>query len=73
MTEHRVRFVKLLDTAGDDIGTEAEFLRELFLLLSFVRNEFVKRWIDESDGYRETIHGFEDADEVATLEWQKLI
>ena len=73
VAEHGVGFVELLDAARDDVGAEAEFLGELFLLLALVRNELVQRRIDEADGDRESIHRFEYADEVAALERQELV
>src|SRR5579863_7773070 len=73
MAEHRVGLVELFNAASDDVGTEAKFLRKLFLLLAIVRNELVQRWIDEADGHRESIHCFKYADEVAALERQELI
>src|SRR5271156_372710 len=50
-----------------------KFLAELFLLGALVGNEFMQRRIDQADGDRESVHGFEDADEVATLERKQLV
>src|SRR5262249_54274394 len=67
MAEHRVRFVQLLDSLRDLLNAHAEILSKLLLLLALVRDELVKRWIDEADGDGETVHGLKDPNEVTAL------
>ena len=65
--------MELLDAARHDLSGSTPILSaELFLLLGIVRHEFVQRRIDEANGDRETIHGLEDADKIAPLEWPQL-
>src|SRR5882724_5952064 len=73
VAKHGVRLVELFYATRNDVGIKPEFFRQLFLFLALVRHELVQRWIDEADGYRESVHRFEYADEVAALERQKLI
>ncbi len=48
------------------------FFRQLRLFVRIVRNELVKRRIDEPNGDREAVHRLEDADEIPPLKRQKL-
>ena len=51
---------------------DADLVRELLLLFRVVRDEFVQRRVDEANGDRKAVHGLEDADEIALLEWAQL-
>ena len=73
MTQHRVRFVQLLHATRHGLGRDPDFLRQLPLLRRIVRHEFVQRRIDQPDGHRKSVHGLENPDEVAPLEWQQLV
>src|SRR5882762_964050 len=60
MAEHRVGFVQLLNAPGNSVDVDLQVAGQLFLLGAIVRDEFVKRRVDQTDGDRESVHGFED-------------
>ncbi len=43
------------------------------MLGALVGDELVERRVNQPDGDREAVHGFEDADKIATLERQQLV
>src|SRR5207247_9904368 len=43
MTEHGIRFVQLLDTAGDDLHIDLQITGQLLLLGALVGDELVER------------------------------
>src|SRR5690348_13553091 len=73
MPEHRVGFVELLDAARHNVDANTQFVRQFLLLLTIMRNELMKRRINQANRYRKSVHGLENADEVATLERKKLV
>src|SRR6267143_2096852 len=73
VSQHGVGFVQLLDAPGDFVDVDLQVAGQLFLFGAIMRNEFMKRRVNQANGDWESIHGFEDADEVAALEWRKLI
>src|ERR1700733_13851892 len=72
MAEHGVGFVELFDSARHDLRIAADLVRELLLLLGIVRDKLMQRRIDEPNGDRKAVHGFEDSDKVSLLEWPQL-
>ena len=72
VAEHRVELVEFGDALDDLLDADADFLREVELLLLGVGQELVKRRIEEADGGREALEGLEDAGEVLTLIRQEL-
>src|SRR6266850_2423835 len=73
MAKHGVGFMQLLDTPGYFPDVDLQITGQLFLFDTIVRDEFMKRWVDQANGDRKTVHGFEDADEVASLEREQLV
>jgi len=70
MAKHGIGFMQLLDAAGDFLDVDLQFARQLFLLGAIMRHELVQRRVDQADSDRVSIHGFEDANEVASLKRQ---
>ena len=67
-------FVQLFHAASHHLQVDTPILsRQLLLLIGIVRHEFVQGRIDQADRHREAIHGPEDADEIAPLEWPQLV
>ena len=71
VAEHRVELVEFGDALDDLLDADADFLREVELLLLGVGQELVKWRVEEADGGGETFEGFEDAGEVLALEWEE--
>ena len=71
-TEHGIELVKLLHALGDLVDRNAHFFREQVLRSVVVRQELVEGRVEEPDGGRETVQGFENAHEVALLVGQQL-
>ena len=65
--------MQLLHAAHHDLDIDLQITRQLFLLGTLVRDELVQRRVNQSDGDREAIHGFEDADEIAALERKQFV
>ena len=56
---------------GDLVGLNAELFREFTLRGAIVRQEFVQRRIEETDGGREALQLLEHADEIFALVGQE--
>ena len=67
MAEHWIELVKLFDAVLDFIHADADFLREVELLLLGVGQELVEWWIQQADGGGHALEGGEDAGEVGAL------
>jgi len=70
--EHRVERVEFLDALLDLPDGDAHFGRQVFLRGFLVREEFVQGRIEEADGRRVALEGFENADEVVFLAGEEL-
>src|SRR6267143_608620 len=73
VSQHGVGLVQLLNAPGDFLDVDLQLPGQFFLFGALMRNEFVKRRVNQANGDWESIHGFEDANEVAALERQKLV
>src|SRR5260370_21541790 len=68
MAKHGVGFVQFLDAADYGLDIDLQITRQFFLLGPLVMDELVKRRVNQTDGDREAVPGFEDADEIAAFE-----
>ena len=50
MAEHRIKFMEFVHTTGDLLNGDAKLVREFVLLGVIVRQKFVERWIEETNG-----------------------
>src|SRR4029077_16636637 len=73
MAKHWIGLMQLCNSTCNHFYINADFLCQFTLLVGLMRDEFVKRWINQSDSYWKSIHDFKDADEVAPLVWQELV
>ncbi len=71
--EHWVELVEFVDAVDNLVDRDAELLREVGLLFLRMRKEFVERGIEETNGRRETLQLFEDAEEVVALVREQLL
>ena len=65
--EHRIALGQLLHARGEPIGRHAKRRRNFANALLVMRQEFVQRRIEETDGHRPAGHRFEDADKIRAL------
>ena len=72
VAQHRVGFVQGGDAVGDLFHGQTELGSEVGLRGCVMRNELMKRRIEQTDGGRMTLERLEDADEVLPLEGQDL-
>ncbi len=70
--KHRVGFVQGGHARLHDRGLDLEVLCDLGLSLGVVGQELVQRWVQQTHGDGQALHGFEDAFEVFTLVGQQL-
>ena len=63
-TEHRIELVQFLDALLDLLDRHAHLLGQVLLRRVVVRQEFVQRRIEETDGRRQAFQFLEDADEI---------
>ena len=73
MAEHRVEFAERLDATRQLLRGQIERACDLGDLLVAVREELVKRWIEQPDGDRVALHRPENAREVLSLHRQDLV
>ncbi len=67
MTEHRVELVQFVHAFGNFLHAHAEFFRQRSLRGMVVRQKFVQRRVEESDGRRQTFQFTEHPGEVFAL------
>ena len=72
VSEHGVELVKLFHLMFDLLNTQAHHLGHFLLTLIIVRNKLVQWRVEQTYGYGQTFHGFEDAFEVFALNWEQL-
>ena len=72
MAEHRVELVEVLDALGDLVGADAKLLGEGVLRAVVVRQEFMKRRIEQADRGGIAIERLEDAGEILALVGEEL-
>src|SRR5438105_3554892 len=62
--KHRIEFVQFIHAIGDLLVRNAQLARQIHLLLLAVRQEFVQRRIEETDGGRKALQFLENAEEI---------
>src|SRR5579863_1564833 len=70
VSKHGIRFMQLFNAANHCFYRYADLLREILLLLPFVRNEFMQGRINQPNSHWQTIHSLKNSDKIAPLEWQ---
>src|SRR5690606_11782580 len=73
VTQHRVLLVQSLYALGDDLWRNVQLVSQRATGSVVMWQELVEWWVQQTDSYRAAFHGLEQAVEVFTLEWQKLI
>ena len=71
VTEHRVMFAQAFYTLTDVFYCYTHSLSHFFLSFQIVRNEFVQRWIKQTNVHRTSVHCLKDTNEVGLLIWQQ--
>ena len=77
VTEHRVRFVQFFDASFHSVdcaaGPTGQLGSKIGLFFEMaIREELVKRWIEQADRHGTTVHAAEQTCKVSSLEWQQL-
>ena len=72
MTQHRIEFMQLVNTARDLFNVDAQFVGQFVLLRVVVGQEFVQRRIEKTDRRRKTFERLEDAMKILALVRQQL-
>ncbi len=70
--EHGVLLAELVEAGAQRGRLDAQRRRQFVDLLVVVRQELMKRRIEQTDGDRQAPHDFEDIDEVLPLHGQDL-
>jgi len=72
MAEHRVLFVQFVHAPRDLVRAHADFVGQRALGGVILRQEFMQRWIEQTNRGRSSFERFENADEIALLIRQQL-
>jgi hypothetical protein len=69
MAKHRVEFVQVIYFGFTSSTDDSHFFGHFFLVGFFVRNKLMQRRIEQTNGYRQILHGFENAFKIFALDW----
>ena len=73
MSEHRIKFVQLVNASRDLLNRHPKFVSQLVLLRVILRQKFVQRRVEKPDCGGESIQFGEDADEIFALIRQQFV